>query len=94
MKLRTLLKKVKYEWLDPIKATIAVKLTETPVTITYDQALRDFKSEVNKEFPPTLSTTAPTRRHIQELSVGCSHFRRGGRGNVRRSGRGHQSGKG
>ena len=39
MKLRTLLQKVKCKWLNPIKATIAVRLTESPVTITYDQTL-------------------------------------------------------
>ena len=76
------------------KATIEVKLTETPVTITYDQALRAFKSEVNNKFPPTLSTTTPTRRHIQEVSTRRSHFGRGGRGNGRGSGRGYQSRKG
>ena len=83
MKLRTLLDNVKYEWLNPIKAKIAVRLTDSTVTITYDQTLRAFKSEVNKKFPPTLSTTTPTRRHIQEVSGGyggCTQFLRGGRG--------------
>ena len=91
MKLRTLLEKFKCEWLDPIKETISVKLTGMPVTITYDQALRAFKSEVNNKFPPTLSTTTPTRCHIQEVSRGRSHFGRGGRGNGRGSGIGYQS---
>ena len=88
MKLRTLLEKFKCEWLDTIKATITVKLADTPVMITYDQALRAFKSEVNKKLPPTLSTTTPTRRHIQEVSEGSSNFGRGGRGNAKGSGRG------
>ena len=78
MKLRTFLEKVKCEWLKPIKVTILVRLIEMPVTIPYDQALRAFKSEVNKKFPQTLSTTTPTRRHIQEVSGRLAHFGHGG----------------
>ena len=47
MELRALLEKVKREWIDLIKSMIAVNLTETPVMSTYDQELKDFKSEVN-----------------------------------------------
>ena len=60
MKLRTLLDKVKCEWLNPIKVTIVVRLTKSLVTITYYQTLRAFKSDVNKKFSPILSTITPT----------------------------------
>ena len=94
MKLRKLLEKVKCDWLKSIKATLLVRLTEMPVRITYDQALRAFKSEVNKKLPPTLSTTTPTRRHIQNVSEGRVHFGRGGIGRRCRTGRGYQGGRG
>ena len=96
MKLSTLLEKVKCKWLNPIKATIAARLIELPVKITYDQTLRAFKSEVNKKFPPTLSTTTPTWSHIQEVSGrsgGRTHFERGGRGHGSGSGRIYQGGR-
>ena len=76
---------------------IAVILTKSPITITYDQTLRAFKSEVNKKFSPTLSTTTPARRHIQEVSGGSggrTQFGRGGRGHGRIIGRSCQGGRG
>ena len=90
MKLRMILEKVKCEWLNPIKSTIAVRLTESAVTITYDQTLRAFKSKVNKKFPPTLSTTNPTRRHIQVVSGGSGGRNQFGRG---RRGQGNGGGR-
>ena len=93
MKLRTLLENVNCEWLNPIKSMILVRLTEMPVTFTYDQVVIAFKSEVSKKFPPTLSTTTPTRRHIQEVSGGQFHFGRGRRGRGRGIGRGYQGGR-
>ena len=40
---------------------------EFPITITYNQTLRLFKTEVNKKFPPTSTTTTHIRRHIQQV---------------------------
>ena len=97
IKLRTLLEKVKCKWLNPIKARIALRLTESPVTITYDQTLRAFKSKVNKKFPTTLSTTTPTWRDIQEVSGGSegrTQFGPGGRGHGCGSGSSYQGGRG
>ena len=97
MKLRTLLDKINCEWINPIKATITVRLTKSPVMITYDKTLRAFKSEVNKKFLPTLSTTTPTRHHIQEVSGGSggrTEFVRGGRVHIHASGRSYQGGRG
>ena len=90
IKLCTLLEKVKREWLSPIKAMIAFRLTNSPVSINYDQTLRAFKSEVNKKFTPFLSTTTtPTRRRIQEVSGGS-----GGRTKFGQDRRGHGRGSG
>ena len=97
MKLHTVLDKVKCQWINPIKATIAVRLSESPVMITYDKTLRAFKSEVNKKFPPTLSITTPTRRHIHELSGGSggrTQFGQGGRSHGCGSRRSYQGGRG
>ena len=94
MKLSTFMEKFKCEWLNHIKATISIRLTKVPVTIAYDRELRAFKSEVNKKLTPTLSTTTPTRRHIQEVSRGQVHFGRGGRGGGCGKGRGYQGGRG
>ena len=85
MKLRTLLDKIKCEWLGTVLSTIKVKLTEVPVTYTYAQALQAFKTEVNNKFPPG-SNTSNTRRNISETSGG-----RGGRGY---GGRNHNYGRG
>jgi hypothetical protein len=83
MKLRTLIEKVKCDWLAPVKAGISIELTKIPVTYTYAQALTAFRTEVNKKHPPSLSSETRTRRHIQETNQ-----RSGGRGRGSLRGRG------
>ena len=105
MKLRTLIEKVKCDWLTPVKAGISIELTKIPVTYTYDQALNAFRTEVHKKHPPTMNTQQRSRRHIQETSQsgrgrgqgnryhgrGQGGYGRGGRGG-RSSGRGRGGG--
>ena len=42
-----------------------VKLTEVTITITYDQVLRSFKTNLNKNFPPKSTNTMHKRLHIK-----------------------------
>ena len=52
IKLRTLLEKVTCDWLDQIKSSIKVRLSDRPMTYTFAQALQAFKTEVNIKHPP------------------------------------------
>jgi hypothetical protein len=53
-KLRILTCKVNADFLQATKTTINLELTKEPVTITYEQALTNFRNEVNLNFPPHL----------------------------------------
>ena len=79
MKLRILTKKINADFLGHIKAAITLEMTKTPVTMTYEQALANFRNEVNAKFPPEMSSNARTRRvhETQQYSRGRG---RGGRG--------------
>ena len=101
MKLRTLLRKIRCDWLDRIKSVIEVELTDLPITYTYERAMLAFCIEVNKRFPPG-SFTAKGKRTIQQIGgnqpQGREHYGgryyggrgrgRGGRGRGRGRGRG------
>jgi hypothetical protein len=56
MKLRTLLAKVSADFLTHVKASIGIELTRQPITLTYEQALAAFRNEVNRKFPPQMSS--------------------------------------
>jgi hypothetical protein len=70
MKLRILLHKVTADFLVPVKAGIGIELARIPMTMTYEQALAAFRNEVNRKFPPQMSSTTKTRRHINEVGGG------------------------
>ena len=67
IKLKTLLEKVKYNWKNPIKASILVRFMVVTISITYNQDLREFKTKVNTKFPSLSTTTTHIRRHIQKV---------------------------
>ena len=83
MKLRILTKKINADFLGHIKAAIMVEMTKTPVTMTFEQALANFRNEVNLKFPPEMSGNTRTRR-IHETQ---QHGRGRGRGRGRGDGR-------
>ena len=92
MKLRTLIKKVNADFLQTIKASIKVEMTNTPMTMTYERALANFRNEVNNKFPSD-GATGRTRR-IREANTSNRSGRgrgRSGRGNGR-GGRGRGRG--
>ena len=95
MKLRLLCRKVNADFLEATRQLINVDLTRTPVTMTYAQALAAFRNEVNRKFPPHLSTTERTRR-MSEMDTHYNRGRggRGGRGGRSGRGRGRQNGRG
>ena len=67
-----------------------MELTKDPVTITYDQAMTNYRNEVNLKFPPQMGNENRRHRRINETRRGggrVSHSR-GGRGRGGRGGRG------
>ena len=93
MKLRILTKKVNADFLATSKAAIMTQMTAIPMNMTYIQALATFRQEVNRKFPPSISSRRPTRR-VQQSDRGRGRGRntrgRGGRYN----GRGRDGGRG
>ena len=88
MKLRTLQKKIKADFLTSSKATIDVALAAVPMVTTYDQAIKSYRQVVSAKYPPDITAAKSTRR-INQTSRGGRH-QRGGRGN--RRGRGGRDG--
>lgn len=82
MKLRILVKKISADFLSSVKASINVELTKTPMTMTYEIALMNFRNEVNARFPPDVSSSVRGSRRINQVSRGGRGGRssRGGRG--------------
>ena len=85
MKLHILCKKVNVDFLQHTKATIMVDMTKIPMIMTYDQALANFRNQVNNKFTPELSSNKVRRNINQTQSSGRGGFGRGGFG---RGGRG------
>jgi hypothetical protein len=97
MKLRILCRKVQADFLQQTRTTIQIDLTRDPVTMTYSQALTNFRNEVNRKFNPDMggsNRSQRSMRRIQEMRRG------GGRGRGRfgrfqgRGGRGGRFGRG
>jgi hypothetical protein len=94
MKLRILLTKVTADFLVPAKAGIGIELTRIPMTLTYEQALATFRNEVNRKFPPQMSSATKARRNINERGQGRGRGARFGRANHGGRGRGGRGGRG
>ena len=73
MKLRTLVKKVNADFLNSAKATINLELSRVPRTITYEHALATLRNEVNRKFPPDVSSSQRSRR-INQVNSGKDNF--------------------
>lgn len=84
-RLRLLTQKIQADFLQAIKSQISVELAKIPLTMTYETALRAFRNEVNRKFPPEMTSKSNTKRRLQELT---------GRGTGRGVGRGGRSGRG
>ena len=55
-------------FLQDTKASINLKLAKTPVTLNYNDALTEFRNQVNPKFPPALSSSNNRRtRRFNEL---------------------------
>ena len=84
MKIRTLLDKIKADFLTPTKAQMEIELSRTPMTMTYEQSLALFRNMVNQKHPPQMGVAQHrVRRNVNEVSTG-----RGGRGYTSRGGHG------
>jgi uncharacterized membrane protein YgcG len=90
-KLRILSGKITADFLGHIKAAIDIEMTWNPVTMTYVQALANFRNAVNSKFPPEMAEKQRHRR-VQETNTGRGRGRGGGRGRGR--GRGGRGGRG
>ena len=62
MKLRIIIKKVTAGFLGTTRAAIMTQMTVIPTNMTYIQALATFRQEVNRKFPPSMSSRRVTRR--------------------------------
>ena len=93
MKLRILCQKVNADFLHATRQIINIDLTRTPVTMTYEQALASFRNEVNRKFPPDLTTIARARR-MAEIDAQYHSERGRGQGRGRMGGRGRGRGRG
>eukprot|EP00978_Attheya_sp_CCMP212_P000984 scaffold2058_cov57-Attheya_sp.AAC.1 len=69
MKLRTLLSKIKADFLKPTKASIETELTAIPMVMTYSRALLWFRNEVSKIHPPQMNNQS-TCRNINQVDSG------------------------
>ena len=88
-KLRTLVGKVRADFLAPQLASINTELAKMPMTYTFEQALSAIRNVVNQKHPPSMTDASHNRtaRHVRETnSKGRGHH--GGRG---RGGRGHSN---
>jgi len=84
MKIRTLLDKIKADFLTPTKVQLEIELSRIPMTMTYQQALGLFRNMVNQKHPPQMGVAQNrVRRNVDEVSTG-----RHGRGHNNRAGRG------
>ena len=64
-KLRILLKKANADFLGATRSALQLDMTRTPMTLTYDQALANFRNEVNRKFPPDVGGSNRSRRISQ-----------------------------
>ena len=92
-KLRLLNRKVKADFLEPVRTSIELELARVPMTMTYNTALATYRNAVNRKFPDDDSAPKRTRR-INETSRGRGGDGRGGRGRGGRGGRGRGRGRG
>lgn len=89
MKLRILIQKINVDFLQGVKAAMSIELNREPLMMTYDQAMMTFRSEVNRKFPPGLTSNNNRTRRVNEVSTGTrsNTFGRGrGRGRGGRNG--------
>ena len=89
--IRMLVDKIKADFLIPTKAELEIELLQTPMTITYDQAIALFRNMVNQKHPPQMGATQNrVRCNVNKATTGQSGranrggFGRGGRGGRRR----------
>jgi hypothetical protein len=90
-KLRMLNKKIKADFLEPVKTSIEIELARIPVTMTYTTALTSYRNAVQRKFPSDSSAPIRKTRRIQatQQARGSRGQNRGGRG-----GRGRGRGRG
>ncbi len=88
-KLRLLNRKVQADFLQMVRNGIELEMTKTPMIMTYNIALSNYRNAVNRKFPPG-SDTKKTRRNIHETNTrdGGRGGRGGGGGRGRGRGRG------
>jgi hypothetical protein len=80
MKLRHLMEKVNADFLGSIKGSLNLEMARVPMTLTFSMALTAFRNEVNRKFPPEVSTnTRRVSRQVRQVQRGGRG--RGGKGN-------------
>ncbi|CAJ1937314.1 unnamed protein product [Cylindrotheca closterium] len=89
MKLRSLQQRIKADFLSQTKAAIEANMHAIPMTMTYDQAMRMYRSKVSEKFPPASVAAVARGRHVRENN---QIIRGGGHGGGRgQGGRNHRN---
>ena len=84
-------RKTNTEFLQATKSSINLELIRIPVNLSYNDALDEFRNQINQEYPPELSFSKNRRpRRVNEVdSMGggrVGSFQGRGRGHYGRSG--------
>ena len=82
MKLHTLQKKIKVDFLSSTKLAIEFLLNQVPLTMMYTTAIKSYRSVFNSKYPPDIVQSGMTTRPINKLNS------QGGRGRGRRRSKG------
>ncbi|CAJ1955419.1 unnamed protein product [Cylindrotheca closterium] len=89
MKLQSLQQRIKADFLSQTKAAIEANMHAIPMTMSYDQAMRMYRSKVSEKFPPASVAAVAWGRHVRENN---RNTRGGGRGGGRgQGGRNHHN---
>ena len=70
MKLRCLLGKIDADFLQIHKSSVSLEMAKVPLTMTYELALKTFRDEVTRKFPPEVGSGPNRVRRVQETGRG------------------------
>ena len=88
MKLRILNRKIKCDFLEQTRISLTTEMNRTPMTLTYANAMQQYRNEVNHRHPPHMSNMANTPRNRRNNRRSVHEVRGGSRNNRGRGGRG------
>jgi hypothetical protein len=90
----TVIAKVTAAFMVPVNAGIGIELARIPMMMTYEKVMAAFRNEVNRKFPPQMSSTTKARRNINKVGSGRGRGGRFGRADHGGCGQGGPGGRG